>query len=142
MPFGVTEIISRHKGPLTPRCVSTACSYRCKIPGIAVGSQLFFLKQYLILFEILTSEDVTASWRRRRCFYLAIDCVLAEYPPSLEFLSCVHGVLCALTACTRRSLLIGMWILIQKLYTCMGNKQKILTLQLVNAWYNHCFCFF
>lgn len=53
------------KGPITPSCISTACSKRCKIQKIAVESQEKF-RFFLIYLTLWKSEDVTASWRRLR----------------------------------------------------------------------------
>lgn len=98
------------KGPVTPNCVPTACSWRCKIHWIAGGSQGKFRKN-VVLFENFTSGDVTASWRRPgrsygaptafTCvsteFYLAINRALAESPPS------VLGVFTARPRCALRA---------------------------------------
>lgn len=54
------------KGPITPSCVSTACSRHCKIHRIAVESQEIFKKKCMKLWK---SEDVTASWPRLRNVY-------------------------------------------------------------------------
>ena len=45
-----------YKGPVTPSCVPTACSRRCEIHEIAVGSQEKFRKNVQFYLKILQVE--------------------------------------------------------------------------------------
>lgn len=68
-------------GPVTPSCFHKACSRRCKIPWIAVGTQKK-TKKCTSLFEIFTSKDVAPFWKRPRSLYrvsAACNCVSIEF---------------------------------------------------------------
>lgn len=52
--FLITHFVGQ--GPVTPICVPTACSWRCKIHWIAVGSQEKFRKNVQFYLKVLQVE--------------------------------------------------------------------------------------
>lgn len=116
----ITEI---HYGPVTSSWVPTTCSWRCIIHGNIRRTARI---QKNVLFN-LKCLQVKMSWRSdgdrgystELLRVLFGDLKISEYPPSandvLRLFTPVQGVLSALSVCTRRSVLIGMFY---TLYNC------------------------